>query len=630
MKKNLLSILIALVLLLIAGECCAFAEGQTKLETSTWVNPLYAEYVQGVELQFRRPFTLTPAGKLNTERELAEFVRQKLVERATSFTVDYVDANNYVVYNEEYNVYGIDPAFRDRILEMAYEHTGVPDEGDYIRWNVGMVSLGGSYAETEDGYLYSFEFAALLYSSRGEEAAVTSAVEAELERLDLDGKSDYEKAAAIYGYICDNVTYDYDNYDEFCERYLIDETYDVYYTMFSAYGAIHDRTAVCQGIAQLMYRMLLEEGVDCRLIAGMASSRDAGENHAWNIVKIGNEYFDADATWDLGYSENNYHYFLTTDDAFESGGVHKRGDDYSGSGFYAAYPMGTGEPLKAFHSGACRIESVELLKDGTVGIEIRLGAEAYEKDLLACAEIDGEVFPLKSAVSFAGEEGEVIKSFIIRKAPKEMKDGITLQISDGSGEPITLYDMERNNITDNGFRATVYAGIAEAAKGMDTAYAAAMNDLGACAQKFFGYHEEEASTLTGSLDGITALTLAPFAQSTSGILPEGLEYAGETLELDELTTVNFLFSGNAEDVDFTLDGNPAEPERNGGYYVISIPGLTAGDLGKAHVITVSSGENAYTVSASALSYAYKALTEQTGADLQELAKALYAWWAICN
>ena len=144
------------------------------------------------------------------------------------------------------------------------------------------------------------------------------------------------------------------------------------------------------------------------------------------------------------------------------------------------------------------------------------------------------------------------------------------------------------------------------------------------------YHAGEAARLTGSGAVITAEDLPDCAQITSGTLPEGLEYAGETLELDELTTANFLFLGNAEDVDFTLDGNPAEPSRNGEYYVISIPGLTAGDLGKAHVITISSGENAYTVSASALSYAYKALTEQTDADLQELAKALYAWWAICN
>ena len=625
MKRNLVSIFISIVLLLTVGECCAFAANGLPEGVKVFINPLYADVLNEDNITFHRRSGLLQGsrpGVAESREELAEMIREKMVSRSEYFTLKYEDTEARDM-----------DFFRDVCENDALQHTGVPYEGDYLMWHYGGVgiSLPAQAVTFADGvYTHTVGIYVLYYTTADEELYVTQKVQEVLEDLDIDGKSDYEKTAAIYAYVCDLVEYDHEHYDEFTARYLVDETYKVYYTMFSAYGAVHDGTAVCQGIAQLMYRMLLEEGIDCRLIAGRASGRDAADNHAWNIVKIGNEYFNLDATWDLENSEGSFRYFLLTDAEFESGNVHKRGDDYSGGSFCAAYPMGSGEPLKAFHSGACRIESVHLLKDGTVGIEICIGAEAYEKDLLAYAEIDGVHFPLAEAVSIEEDEGAIIKSFTVRKAPKEMQDGITVTLTDGEDEVIPLYDAERNNVTDAGYRTTVYAGIAEEAKAGDTAFAAVMNDLGSCAQKVLNYKAEEAPVFTGSGNSFTAKTVAGFAQSASGSLPEGLKYAGETLELDEYITANFLFSGNAEDVLFSIDGEPAEAKANGDYYVVSIPGLKAGDLGTPHVITASDGEREYIISASALSYAYKALTEDTSPELQELAKALYVWYGMCR
>ena len=61
-------------------------------------------------------------------------------------------------------------------------------------------------------------------------------------------------------------------------------------------AALLDGTAVCQGYATLMYRMLLEVGVDCRVVTGYVD----GEGHAWNIVKLGDLYYNIDATFDDG------------------------------------------------------------------------------------------------------------------------------------------------------------------------------------------------------------------------------------------------------------------------------------------------------------------------------------------
>lgn len=634
MMKKLLSWIAALLLIGALTCISAFAAEQLPSETVILINPLYADVLNEDSITFRRGTLFqTASGYCETQEEMTDVIRAKLVSRSESFSVRYTGTE------------AKENSFFEDAFNNAMDHTGVPDEGDYIRWHYGGAELSrGGYIQ--DGvYYYTMNIRVNYYSTHAEELVVTQLVGEVLENLDIDGKSDYDKTRAIYGYICDHVTYDTVHADEYIQR-QDDSTYEPYYPMFSAYAAINNGTAVCQGYAQLLYRMLLEAGIDCRLIGGNGTS-GTPSNHAWNIVKIGNDYFNADSTWDAGNAPENYEYFLQTDTRFERGGrVHERFDDYAGETFYAAYPMGTGEPLKGFHSGACRIESVELLKDGRIGIVISIGAEAYASHPDAYMEIrkagdlpaGGTEVLLSSLAEETYDDGQVIKSVAVLMPPKELKDSIFIRIYENSeGEeslngktPVRLYSSERTDVTDEGYRTTVYTALADLAETPDAPLAAALSDLGSCAQKVFGYHAEEASALTGGQDTVTVQKLTPFMQNAAGDLPDGLFYAGESLVLEGTTTVNLLFSGETDGVTFSLDGKPAEGSINGDYYVISIPGLTAGELGTPHVITASDGENVYTVSASALSYAYKALTEKTGTELQELVKCLYEWYALCS
>ena len=56
-------------------------------------------------------------------------------------------------------------------------------------------------------------------------------------------------------------------------------------------------------------------GVECEMIAGTAD----GENHAWNLVKLGDSWYHVDTTWDDPTPDNSkriiYHY-LNVDDSF--------------------------------------------------------------------------------------------------------------------------------------------------------------------------------------------------------------------------------------------------------------------------------------------------------------------------
>ena len=143
---------------------------------------------------------------------------------------------------------------------------------------------------------------------------LTKAIDEALKGLKIDGKSDYQKVRAIHDYICDNVNYDYT------------------YTNYDSYDAMIKGESVCQGYANLFYRMCYEAGLDARVITGIGN----GDGHAWNIVKIGDVYYNIDTTWDGQSDETYYSYFLQNEVDF---GDHDRDDKYATDEYYSKYPM---------------------------------------------------------------------------------------------------------------------------------------------------------------------------------------------------------------------------------------------------------------------------------------------------
>lgn len=76
---------------------------------------------------------------------------------------------------------------------------------------------------------------------------------------------------------------------------------------------------VCMGYAKAMQYMLNRMGIFCTLVTGTIA--DTGEGHAWNLVKIGEQYYYVDVTWgNPGYSQTEtqgldvyYSYLCCTD-----------------------------------------------------------------------------------------------------------------------------------------------------------------------------------------------------------------------------------------------------------------------------------------------------------------------------
>lgn len=148
------------------------------------------------------------------------------------------------------------------------------------------------------------------------------ALDKAMKELNLDGKTDYQKVRLIHDYICDNVDYDYENLSR-GESYM---------RMYSSYAALIDKKAVCQGYAGLFYRMCYEADVSSKIIAGNGN----GQRHAWNIVKIGDEYFNIDTTWDGQDEETFYDFFLKSETDFAA---HYRDSEYETEEFNNKYKM---------------------------------------------------------------------------------------------------------------------------------------------------------------------------------------------------------------------------------------------------------------------------------------------------
>ncbi len=68
----------------------------------------------------------------------------------------------------------------------------------------------------------------------------------------------------------------------------------------NAYGALVEGKAVCEGYSEAFAWLLRQAGIPCIIVSGTAG----GENHAWNAVSIGGQWYYADATWDDPVSQD--------------------------------------------------------------------------------------------------------------------------------------------------------------------------------------------------------------------------------------------------------------------------------------------------------------------------------------
>lgn len=304
MKKRIYSIIIAVVLML------------SSIAAPTKVSAL--------EIPYRVDVTKYTSDEANASAQIREQV--KAHTNTVTVYVRTKDKDLYAVFN--------------RIWNNAFAETTNPDEGDYLYWQ--MSSMAASYnalMRKEKGsntYYTKYTINVDYFISLEQEQMLTQELNIINESFGFtETTTDYEKVKTIYDYICHNVTYDYSDNN----------------MKFTAYAAVTTGKSVCQGYATLFYRLAKMQGISSRVIAGHGTNTDV--YHGWNIVKLGNLYYNVDATWDAANYKlgHPYEYFLKGD-VF---GDHTRTDDYKTKKFYATYPMAADD----YKDGIEGVESAE-------------------------------------------------------------------------------------------------------------------------------------------------------------------------------------------------------------------------------------------------------------------------------
>lgn len=150
--------------------------------------------------------------------------------------------------------------------------------------------------------------------NRSQKETMTAELRAAVEEIKALVTSDdpYEIELKLHDILCERVTYSKEDSSE--------------PMLWTAYGALVNGTAVCEGYARAYQLLLYEFGINSTLATGMAS----GEGHMWNIVNINGTNYHVDVTWDDRDDQKNppFHAFFNLSDS-QIRGTHNPHPDYA-------------------------------------------------------------------------------------------------------------------------------------------------------------------------------------------------------------------------------------------------------------------------------------------------------------
>lgn len=112
---------------------------------------------------------------------------------------------------------------------------------------------------------------------------------------------EYEKVLDVYKYFVKS--FDYAKNDLFVQHQVA--------------SPLIRKTAVCEGFAFLFSRIMNYLGFTCGIVMGTSCMNGKMEPHAWNVIKMGNNYYHIDVTWDICTKEKGldfFDYFMLSDE----------------------------------------------------------------------------------------------------------------------------------------------------------------------------------------------------------------------------------------------------------------------------------------------------------------------------
>lgn len=229
----------------------------------------------------------------DAQKEFLKEVYENIAEKNNDFEVIYHSTDQIWEIDDIYYVLSsIDDPIND-------------DDYDYLRGNISRIECEvKAYGFMATKYHFKISW----FEDKDQTEEVNRLVKEILKENKVKDMNDYEKVKFVHDYIIENIKYDKSKQH------------------FSAYDGLVNNSTVCQGFALLTYKMLASAGVSCRYVVGKYDENGTGdgENHAWNIVKLGNMWYYLDNTWDacaydqIPNEKNKYLYFLKGSNSFDT------------------------------------------------------------------------------------------------------------------------------------------------------------------------------------------------------------------------------------------------------------------------------------------------------------------------
>lgn len=126
-------------------------------------------------------------------------------------------------------------------------------------------------------------YAAGAYNRISRDQEIEYAVQEALDVISPSMNSE-EKVLAIHDYMAYTIDYSYEA--------LEDPNLNAFDDVFNVYGALVNKSCVCQGYALAFGLLMNRLGIDWRLATSVSM------NHAWNLVNLDGQWYHIDVTWD--------------------------------------------------------------------------------------------------------------------------------------------------------------------------------------------------------------------------------------------------------------------------------------------------------------------------------------------
>ena len=416
--KKVLAMILALVMALSCVPAAMAAPAQSYSAGGGWTNPAYEGRVQDVHFHSNAPkyYGAAPSVTYITDAEEASAaIRAGMVARQAEIPLHYMIPE--LLPDDQ-------TAMEERLEEIVLElwdgvfiETDNPQEGDSLQyaWRSLAYGFSGTGYPALGCTEANFTFIVTYYTTADQEQELTAAVDALIATFGFtEETTEREKVDTIYNWICENVRYDYDN--------LNDESY---YLKFTAYAAMLRKTAVCEGYAVLFYRLAEECGLDARVIVGTAGA--SNENHAWNIVRIGDCYYYLDPTWDEGSTPANYEYYLKGHADFYG---HFNEPQFDTAEFREKYPIPeqglTTSSSTVFEAGDWKFIISNGLaviteyagNDADITVPANLTIKAYVNGVL-----DDYTFPVHSVAGGVFYQNDTVESITLSEGIAQLRPG---------------------------------------------------------------------------------------------------------------------------------------------------------------------------------------------------------------